>query len=66
MGTLVLLDLMGGVACCCGACTWSKAALCAPSVPICGVSSGRRLATGSRIRAGLGLTALLQSSTATG
>ena len=35
MGTLVLLDLMGGVALLFGACTWSKAGSCGHSAPIC-------------------------------
>jgi hypothetical protein len=68
MGTLVLLDLMGGHCLAAfGACTWSKAGPFERSVPICvRLLSKALLNRFAAFGAGAGLTALLQSSTATG
>ena len=67
MGSVVLLDLMGGVALLLWGLHMVLAASCARSGPTCAAIFGKAL--GNRFTAfaaGLGLTALLQSSTATG
>jgi phosphate:Na+ symporter len=67
MGTLVILDLMGGVALLLWGLTWSARASCARSGPTFGTCCPKR--SGNRFTAffaGLTLTAVLQSSTATG
>src|SRR3984893_5792007 len=53
--------------CCCGACTWCRPASSVASAPTCAADSAPRWATGlTPCAAGRGVTAILQSSTATG
>jgi phosphate:Na+ symporter len=67
MGSIVLLDLMGAWPCSCGACTWCSRGVLRAFGPNLRWFLAKAL--GNRFNAflaGLGLTALLQSSTATG